>query len=276
MENLKSAPDSQSTSQQNTSQAEELLQGGKVMPLFEHLSELRTRLVRSLVGVLVIFLLCFGFAEHIINFLTTPLESALPPEVNKLHFTGPLDVFIINIKVGVLCGIILGCPIWLFQFWKFFEPALYPRERKYILPFTFASVALFFAGVAFSFLLILPMALEFLIGMGMQVGEPIITIKDYFSLLTILIFGFGIIFETPLILVLLAFLDLVSAKDLQNYRKFVLVGIMVVGALMTPPDPISQIAMAVPVYIMYEIAILIIRTLEKKEEQEKVEQENKK
>ena len=246
---------------------EELVSGGKVMSLWDHLSELRTRIVRSAITIIGLFIVAFVFSDQILVFLKDPLASALPPEINSdLHFTGPLDVFITKIKVSFLVAVVFGAPFWLFQFWKFFEPALYPRERKYIVPFAFASSVLFLTGVSFCYTFILPMTLEFLINMGMEVGTPIITITDYISLLMILIFGFGLVFETPVLLVLLALLEIVDAKMLAEYRKFVLVGILVLGAMLTPPDPISQVAMAVPVYLMYEISIVVIRFIKGKGE----------
>lgn len=236
----------------------------KVMGLMDHLDELRARLFKAILAIVVVFVIAFSFADYILNFIKQPLASALPENSNVLHFTGPMDVLIANIKLGFLTGVIVSCPVWLYQFWKFLEPALYDREKKYILPFVFASVMLFFSGVSFCYFIILPMALEFLIGIGLDVGTPIITVTDYISLLMILVFGFGIVFETPVIIVLLAMLDLITAEQLAENRKFVLVGILVLGALLTPPDPISQIAMAAPTYLMYEISIVVIRIIKRK------------
>lgn len=245
---------------------EELLHGGKVMSIWDHLSELRTRLVKAAVAIVILFGIAFTFSDQIIGFLKLPLLAVLPVENRALHFTGPLDVFLTQIKVAFLVGVVMGSPFWLYQFWKFFEPALYPRERKYILPFIFASTVLFLLGVAFCYYLMLPFTLEFLINMGREVGTPLITIKDYVSLLMLMIFGFGIVFETPVIIVLMGLLDLVTVEQLQQNRRFVLVGIMVLSALLTPsPDPISQLAMAVPVYGMYEIAIVVIRFVKKRQ-----------
>lgn len=238
------------------------------MPLQGHLDELRVRLVRSLVAILILFVGALTFSSEIINFLQGPLRGALPelpPDAKALNFTGPMDVFITSLKVSFLVAIIGGSPIWLFQFWRFVEPALFPEERKYVLPFAFASVVLFFAGIAFCYLTILPMALTFLIGLGSEVGNAIITINDYFSLLTILILGFGLIFETPVILVLLACLGLIDSTGLRSQRQLVLIGILVVGALITPPDPISQLGVAVPMYVMFELSILIIALIEGKD-----------
>ena len=122
----------------------------------------------------------------------------------------------------------------------------------------------FFTGIAFSYYGILPIALEFLLELGQEVGEPMITITDYTSMLTLMLFGFGFVFEAPLILILLGFLDIISASSLRKYRRFVCVGVLVVGAILTPPDPLSQIGMAIPLYLMYEISILVIAFLERR------------
>ena len=243
---------------------EDLIDGGKVMSLFDHLGELRSVFVKSALFVLLLFFVSLGFAEHLIDFLKQPLLDALPETAtNDLYFTGLLDVFLASIKVSFLTAIVGGSPVWLYQFWSFFKPGLYPSERKYIFPFIVASVGLFLTGVSFCFFIILPMAINFLLALGQDVGIPIITINDYLSFVMVLIFGFGLVFETPLILVLLAMLDLITAEMLQEYRRFVLIVIMVMGALLTPPDPISQLAMAVPVYFMYEISIVIIRIIKR-------------
>ena len=243
---------------------DDLIDGGKIMSIFDHLGELRSRLMRAGIVVLVFFFIFLGFAEQLMIFLKAPLVAALPKGVNALHFTGPMDVFVINIKVAMLVGVLAACPVWLYQFWKFFEPALYPKERKYVLPFIVASIALFVTGISFCFFIILPLTLSFLLELGMQVGTPIITVTDYVSMLMLLLFGFGIVFETPLIIVLLAMLDIIDLEMLTKNRRIIIIIILIVAAIMTPPDPISQMAMAVPVYLMYEMAIVIVRFMKRK------------
>lgn len=243
---------------------EELLHGGKVMGLMDHLVDLRGALIRSFTAIMVLFFIALYFSAEIIGYLKQPLIAVLPQGSNNLHFTGPMDVFVASIKVSFLAAFVFGSPVWSYQFWRFLEPGLYPKERKLVLPFAVASILLFFAGVAFCYYLILPMALEFLIGLGVEVGTPIITVNDYISLMMIMIFGFGLVFETPVVLVLLATLDLVTAEGLASARSVVAVVVLTVSAILTPPDPISQIAMAIPVYLMYEGAILIIKIIKPK------------
>ena len=236
----------------------------KTMPLLDHLAELRSRLVSSCLVIVILFIVLVIFADQLIAFLRLPLEQALPAEVNALHFTSPLEVFLANLKVAFLTALVGACPVWLYHFWRFVEPGLLANERKYVLPFMISSIVLFLLGILFCFYVILPLALDFLIAVGMKSGTPIITVADYVSLLVILIFSFGLIFETPLILILLGILDLIDADDLRAHRKIVLVGIILLAALLTPPDPISQIGLAIPIYCMYELSIIILATIKKK------------
>lgn len=233
------------------------------MSLFSHITELRYRLIWSLVTVAVFFCFVFFFSDKVINFLKQPLLTSLPNTTTELHFTGPLDVFLASIKVSFLTAVVCACPIWLYHFWKFIEPALLKNERKFILPFILISILLFLLGLAFCYWIILPITLNFLVNLGLEVGTPMITINDYLSLITIMIFGFGLIFEFPLILIILAFLDIVSAESLSSKRRYVCIGVLVVAAVLTPPDPLSQIGMAIPLYLMYELSIFIIRLLKK-------------
>lgn len=241
--------------------SERLIDGGKVMGLWGHLDELRSRLVKALFTILALFVVSLAFSTKILNILKKPLEAALPSGTNALHFTGPMDVFMVNVKVAFLMAVIFGAPVWLYQFWKFLEPALYPRERKYILPFIVATIGCFLTGVAFCYYFMIPMALQYLVGIGLEVASPIITITDYMSLVTVMVIGFGLVFETPVILVLLAMLDIVSAESLASQRRVIFVGILIAAAILTPPDPISMIGMAIPCYLMFELSLLIIRVI---------------
>ncbi len=236
----------------------------KIMPLFDHLAELRTRLITSCIAVLALFILFLLFSEQLLAFLRAPLARALPATSNALHFTSPLEVFLANLKVAFLAALVCACPVWLFHFWRFLTPGLLPEERRYVFPFMISSIALFLLGIIFCFYAILPLALDFLITIGLKVGTPIITVADYISLLVVLIFAFALIFETPLILVLLGIIGLTDSQALRSHRKLVLVGIVVLAALLTPPDPISQVGLALPVYGMYELSIIVLTTLEKK------------
>jgi sec-independent protein translocase protein TatC len=203
-------------------------------------------------------------SKYILNILKEPLQAVLPPNMTALHFTGPMDVFMVNIQIAVLASVILGAPAWLYHFWKFLEPALHERERKYVLPFIGASVSCFLLGILFSYFFMLPMALKYLVGIGLEVAAPIITVTDYVSLVTVIMLGFGLVFETPVLLVLLALLDLVSAETLAAQRRVTFVVILIIAAIITPPDPVSMLGMAIPCYLMYELSIFIIRFIKPK------------
>jgi sec-independent protein translocase protein TatC len=236
----------------------------RAMPLLQHLDELRTRLTRSVGIVMAAFFLILFRAQDLINFLKGPLIKALPPGVPALHFTGPMDVMFVGMKVSFMAAVIVTSPVWLREFWKFFEPGLYPAERKYVLPFIWGSVVLFLTGVGFCYFIALPFTLEFLIKIGVEVGVPIITVTDYVNLFILLFAGFGLVFETPLILVLLSLLDVIDSKTLTSQRRAMVVVILIIAALLTPgPDPVSQFIMAIPLFGLFELSILIIRRLEK-------------
>jgi sec-independent protein translocase protein TatC len=229
------------------------------MGLWSHLEELRVRLVRAALTIFILFVIALTLSKYILNILKAPLEAALPANMTALHFTGPMDVFMVNIQIAVLASVILGAPAWLYHFWKFLEPALHEKERKYVLPFIGASVSCFLLGILFSYFFMLPMALKYLVGIGLEVAAPIITITDYVSLVTVILLGFGVVFETPVLLVLLALLDLVSAETLAAQRRVTCVIILIIAAIITPPDPVSMLGMAIPCYLMYELSIFIIR-----------------
>ncbi|MBC7531385.1 MAG: twin-arginine translocase subunit TatC [Oligoflexus sp.] len=249
----------------------------KVMGIFEHIDELRVRLVRSVIVLMVMFCICYFFAGQILTFLKQPLVMALPKGTPSLYFTGPMDVFLANVKIGFFTALVLSCPIWLYQLWKFLEPALYVKEKKYAIPFLISSVSLFVAGVAMCYYMILPLTLEYLLGLGKEMGAtPIITISDYLSLIMMMMFGFGAVFETPVVLVLLALLELVTAEMLRTNRKYVIVGIVIVAAVVTPtPDPLTQMAMALPTWLLFEASIVLIAWLQRSKAKEAKKAEGK-
>jgi sec-independent protein translocase protein TatC len=238
----------------------------KVMGLFEHIEELRSRLIKAVIAIVVFFFFAYAYADVILAVLKIPLAAVLPRGANVLHFTGPMDVFLANVKIGLFVALMLSCPVWLYQFWRFVEPALYAHEKKYVFPFMASSISLFVLGVSFCFFIIVPMALKYLIGLGVEMGTtPIITISDYLSLLILMMVGFGLVFETPVILILMSLLGLISAQTLRENRRIVVVIIFIISAILTPtPDPVSQIAMATPTWAMFEMSILIIRWIEKR------------
>jgi len=242
-------------------------QSGTQMSLWDHLDELRSRLFKSVLSLAVIFFIAFTNGEKLITFLAEPLKKSLPAGASTLHFFGPMEVFMGTVKIGILAAAIVGAPIWLYQFWKFIEPALYESEKKLVTPFTIATIIMFIVGCLFGFYFVIPMTLSYLIEMGLRIGNAVISVKDYLDLLIWMVLGCGLIFETPVILVLLGMVGLIDSDLLRKNRKYVIVVIFIVAAIVTPsPDPMSQTALAVPMMIMYEASIWILKIIERRRE----------
>lgn len=248
--------------------------GGK-MPLLDHLIELRSRLLKSVVGLLVIFVTCFFFAENIFEYLQRPLADALIAKgvdgrVLRIIFTGPAEVFITYVKMAFFAAAFLSCPLFLTQIWLFVAPGLYKTEKSAFAPFLVASPVLFFIGGALVYYVIYPLALSFFLGFETPGGEGTLPIElearvsEYFSLLMKLIFAFGLCFQLPVIMTLLARVGLATSKGMAAKRKYAVVGVFVVAAIFTPPDPLSQVSLAIPIVLLYEISIYMARLVEKK------------
>ena len=229
--------------------------------LIDHLIDLRNALVKSLLFIGIGFCACVYWSEHIFDFIRMPIEPYL--DEGGLVFTAPMDKFVAYLKVSFLAGMIITCPFWLYQVWNFIAPGLYKDEKKWSLAFIFFGTILFVAGVTFVYKIVYPMAFDYLMNFGGTTDRPMITIRDYigFFILTTLVFGLA--FELPLILVVLGALGIVSHEMLKKSRRFAIVGMAVLAAIATPPDAISQIAMLVPLTILYEIAVWMVYFIEK-------------
>jgi sec-independent protein translocase protein TatC len=238
---------------------------GAQMSLWDHLDELRSRLFKSALSLAIIFFIAFVNGDKIINFLSKPLKKILPADNATLNFLGPMEVFMGTVKIGMLSAVIVGAPIWLYQFWKFIEPALYENERKLVTPFALATMVMFILGCLFGFYAVIPMTLGYLIELGLKVGNAMITVKDYLDLVIWMVIGCGLIFETPVLLVLLGMVGILDSTQLAKNRKIVMIVIFIIAAIVTPsPDPMSQVALAIPMTIMYEASIWILRIIEKR------------
>lgn len=240
------------------------------MPLMDHLVELRKRLMWSFLAFGILTAIAMGFAGDIFNFLARPLLDVFKdkPELRTMIYTSLIEKFFTNIKVGIWTGMFLSFPIFAVQIWKFVAPGLYKKEQKAFLPFLIATPILFFAGGAFVYFLVMPMAWQFFAQFE-QTGATDIRIQlmpkvsEYFSLVLQLIFAFGICFQTPVLLGLLTRAGLTTAKGLAKGRRYAIVIMFVIAAVITPPDVISQLALAIPMCILYEIGILIARRIDK-------------
>ena len=235
---------------------------GSPQNLIEHLKELRTRLVRSMVGVLAGFLLCYNFTTEIFNWIRSPIAPYLP--AGGLVFTAPMDKFIAHLKIALFGGVLLACPWWIYQIWKFVAPGLYKKEQRIALGFIFSGTFLFLGGVAFAYLIVFPMAFQFLMTYGGDVDKPMITIQEYMSFFVTTSVMFGLAFELPLILTTLGMLGIVSQEFLRKKRRLAIVGLAAASAIMTPPDLLSMLMMFVPMVGLYEVSVFFVGFFERR------------
>lgn len=230
--------------------------------LVEHLSELRKRIIYSLYAVVICMGAAWAFSEHIFEFVRMPIKDYLPN--GGLVFTAPTDKFMAYLKLSMLAGIIAACPVWIYNVWRFVEPGLYSKEKKYGRYFITFGVLLFLIGVSFAYFLVLPAAFKVLLNFGDKVDTPMITISEYMSFFMTTILIFGASFEMPLILTILGLMGIVSSNGLRRVRRYAIVAISIVAAIFTPPDVLSMLLLGIPLWILYEISILVLSFVEPK------------
>jgi sec-independent protein translocase protein TatC len=238
----------------------EATSGDEQMSLIEHLTELRYRLIRAGQGIAVGVGICVYYSENILTVIRQPILKYLGPN-GGLVFTGVMDKFMAHLKVGVLGGFIITCPYWLFHLWKFISPGLYKNERRYISGFIISGTLLFACGVSFVYFLVYPAAFEYLLTIGGTVDKPMITIQEYLSFFMITTLMFGLSFELPVVLMVLAMIGLVDSHFLKSKRRYAFLILAVLAAVITPPDGLSMVMMLVPLYALYEISIWLIHFL---------------
>ncbi len=236
-----------------------VIQGPQIKSLLARADEFRSRLIRLSIVLLAFWSLSFFFAKEILNTLKEPLLSGLPEAKINLHFTGPLEVFVSYLHVSFMAAFLLSLPYTLLQIWGFIGPALSPENKSYVGRNVTASFLLFVGGMLFCYFAMLPPALGFLVGAGRAVATPMITVGDYTSLVLYMMLGMGVVSELPIVLMILERLGFITLETLKSGRRYAIVIILIVAAIVTPtPDPISQLIMAIPMYLLYESAILII------------------
>jgi len=258
----------------------------KSAPLIEHLAELRSRLIKAVLAFVVAMVACFTIATPIFNFLTAPLCSALADRGQDcdLIFISPQEGFFVAIKVSLLGGFMLAFPVIAGQLWRFVAPGLYRSEKNAFLPFLIASPFMFFLGASFAFYVVTPLAYSFFLGFqqfgsageavdGVQGAAPLSVVfqgsaQEYLNLTIKFIVAFGMCFQLPVLLTLMGKAGLVSAEGLKAGRKWAIVGILTLAALVTPPDVITQVILFVVVYGLYEISIFLVAAVEKKRREE--------
>jgi len=218
------------------------------LSLVEHLEELRTRIIKSL--IFIVIATCFAY-----SFVNVILLSLVKP-IGKLVFIAPHEAFITRIKISFFVGLFLSSPFVLFEIWKFISLALKPNEKKYILIFGPLSLIIFFIGASFGYFIVVPIGIKFLLSFATDVLSPMITISKYVTFVGTLVLGFGVIFELPLAVFFLTEIGLIAPKFLSSKRRHAVVLIFIVAAILTPPDVITQLLMALPLLVLYEISIL--------------------
>jgi sec-independent protein translocase protein TatC len=239
-------------------------------PLMEHLIELRRRLMWALAAIFVAFVVCFWFAKPIYNLLLWPYRVAAGVDVPiELIYTAPQEFFFTEVKLALFGAIFVAFPVIASQLYMFVAPGLYRAERKAFLPFLVATPILFLLGAALVYFVAMPLAMKFFLSMQ-QTGaggvQILLTAKvsEYLSLIMALILGFGICFQLPVLLTLMARAGLVTVAGLKRYRRHAILGVFLAAAILTPPDPISQIALALPTLLLYEISVFAVALAEKK------------
>ncbi len=247
----------------------------KKMPLLDHLIELRQRLLYSVAALLIVFLICFFFAEEIFQYLSQPLADVMiannvAEKYQRMIFTALTEVFFTYVKVAFFAAAFICFPVFLVQFWLFVAPGLYKHEKSALAPFLAATPFLFFLGGSLVYYIIFPFAAEFFIAFQVPAGADSLAIElepkvnEYLSLMMQLIFAFGLCFQLPVVMTLLARVGLATSKGMAAKRKYAIVGVFIVAAIFTPPDPLSQLSLAVPIILLYEISIIMAKMVEKK------------
>ena len=238
------------------------------IPFTSHLEELRSRLIKCFIAVGVGFVAAYGFKEKIFQILVRPLVLVME-EGDKLIFTGLPEAFFTYLKVALLTGIIVGSPILIYQFWMFVAPGLYRGERRLMIPIVLISSICFIGGALFGYFIVFPMGFKFFLSFATETIRPLPSMKEYFGFSAKLLLAFGLVFELPLVLTFLARLGIVSVEFLKKNRKYALLLFFAGSAILTPPDVVTQVMMALPLMILYEISIIGAKFFGKKKPAEK-------
>ena len=240
-------------------------------PLLAHLVELRSRLIKTMIMITLLFVIFYLFADNIYNFLVQPYANAVEGEEGRrLIFTALHETFFTYIRVALFAALFISLPFLLIQLWIFVAPGLYKNEKNVVVPYLLATPILFILGSALVYYLIMPLAIKFFLSFESIGGNGALPIQleakvsEYLSLIMRLILAFGLCFQLPVALTLMARVGLISSEGLKKNRKYVIVGIFAIAAILTPPDPISQIGLGIPILLLYELSIIAVSFIEKR------------
>jgi len=259
--------------QDEESKGEEQEQGGEDLTLTAHLIELRVRLTRSVIAAILGMIACYAFAQGILNILIAPMKPYMPPG-STLTYSSLPEMFLTELKVALVAGIFLTSPYIFYQIWLFVAPGLYKDERKYLWPIAIASAFCFTVGAMFGYFVVFPFGFKFFLGFAEKYDVPaLIRYSEYLTFALKLLIAFGVAFELPLAIYFLARLGLVTDKFLQKSRKFAILIVFIFSAALTPPDVLSQLFMAGPMILLYEISIWVAKVVGKDKAQESEEAE---
>jgi sec-independent protein translocase protein TatC len=227
----------------------------KEMPFLDHLEEMRWRLLKSIISVFVMMVICFFFSDYILEALLFPGKNIDPPV--PLQVLKVQTVFIIKLEIALFAGIILSLPVILYQAWQFLAPGLLKNERKILPLIILATILCFLVGGAFAYFIIIPYALQFFLSLAPVDIENNIALDFYIGFLLRLIIVFGVVFELPMLSLILSKFGILTPTFMRKYRKYAIVGAFILGAILTPPDPTTQLLLAIPIILLYELSIFI-------------------
>lgn len=230
------------------------------LPFTAHLTELRDRLIKSFIAVGVGFLAAYSFKEALFDLLAQPLLTVMGPD-EKLIFTGLTEAFFTYLKIALIAGVMLASPVLFYQFWMFIAPGLYRQERRLLLPTIALTTLCFIGGGLFGYYVVFPYGFRFFLGFATDIIRPLPSMEEYLAFSSKMLLAFGVVFEMPLIITLLARLGLVSVAYLSRNRKYAILLFFIIAAVLTPPDVVSQFLMALPLMGLYEVSIIGARLL---------------
>jgi len=235
-------------------------------PFLAHLEELRKRLIVSAIAIGVGFAISYAFSKQLFSLFILPLTKVLPPD-SRLIFTNLPEMFITYIKVSLVAGIIVAVPVIFYELWMFLAPAFYQNEKRYLVPFVASSSILFILGALFGYLIVFPYAFKFFMSFATEDIQALPSVKQYFSFATRLLLAFGLVFEMPIVVLFLTKIGLITPDAMKRFRKFAILGAFVLSAILTPPDVATQIMMAIPIIILYELSLFLSKGVYRKKKE---------